>query len=307
MARMTDEFHAMPHYECVSFPFIDDAFPVSVMTHDIGQYSYPLHTHLFTELVVILAGHGTHILGDSATQIAAGDVFVVTNGNVHAYDEVEEICLVNILFRPEVLAPLESSLRVLPGYYALFLLEPRFRCQHSGRSRLHISPESMTTVIELIERMEAEEQTQLPGYQTIILTTLVQLIVSLARHYTATMDTPSQLVIQIGTVISYLERHFAEPLTLEQLADIASMSVRNLDRRFHEGTGLSPIEYLIHLRIRKSADFLRATDLPITDIAAAVGIPDSNYFSRQFRQVMGQSPRAYRLSQRDVTGECEEV
>ena len=58
------------------------------------------------------------------------------------------------------------------------------------------------------------------------------------------------------------------------------------------------MDYLIRLRISKAAQILRREPLRIKEVSEAVGFRDSNYFSRQFRQVMGVSPRAYRLRSR---------
>jgi transcriptional regulator GlxA family with amidase domain len=122
----------------------------------------------------------------------------------------------------------------------------------------------------------------------------VQLIIFLARRYSDAGTHSSKVWWQIGEVISHIERSYAEPLTLDTLAEIAAMSPRNLIRRFREGTGLSPITYLVRLRIRRAAELLRNTDLSIAEIADAVGISDSNYFSRQFKNTMGVNPRVFR-------------
>ena len=65
-------------------------------------------------------------------------------------------------------------------------------------------------------------------------------------------------------------------------------------RVFRKATGQTPIEYLVRLRIQKSTELLRNTDFSITEIALQVGFNDSNYFTRQFRNSLGESPRSYR-------------
>jgi len=61
--------------------------------------------------------------------------------------------------------------------------------------------------------------------------------------------------------------------------------------------GSSPIAHLIQLRVNRAATLLRQTGDSVTDIAFRVGFSDSNYFTRQFRRIMGRSPRAYRNQQ----------
>ena len=71
------------------------------------------------------------------------------------------------------------------------------------------------------------------------------------------------------------------------------MSERTLIRRFKEGMGISPIEYVIRRRIRRGAELLREHPASIAETAFAVGFTDSNYFSRQFKRMMGVTPRAF--------------
>jgi AraC-like DNA-binding protein len=87
-------------------------------------------------------------------------------------------------------------------------------------------------------------------------------------------------------------------LTIEDLVRVAHLSESSLFRLFRQIMGRSPIDYLIRLRIDKAAQLLRREPLRITEVSAAVGFNDSNYFTRQFRHVMGCSPREYRLRAR---------
>jgi len=72
------------------------------------------------------------------------------------------------------------------------------------------------------------------------------------------------------------------------------MSRSNLMRVFRKATGQTPIEYLLRLRIQKAMELLRNSSLSITEIALEVGFNDSNYFTRQFRRVLGETPRSFR-------------
>jgi len=65
-------------------------------------------------------------------------------------------------------------------------------------------------------------------------------------------------------------------------------------RSFKEITGFSPTQYIIRLRLEKACHLLSTTTLPVTEIAFHVGFDDSNYFARQFHNVIGLSPSHYR-------------
>ena len=68
----------------------------------------------------------------------------------------------------------------------------------------------------------------------------------------------------------------------------------NLNRHFQNATGLSPVEFHIQRRIVKACRLIRSSNLTIGEIAEITGFDDGNYFSRQFRKVMGMSPLQYR-------------
>src|SRR5262249_22696843 len=122
----------------------------------------------------------------------------------------------------------------------------------------------------------------------------MQIVGWLSRCYGRGRNPDTQALLRIAQTISHLEAHFAEPARLDDLAGIAHMSKRGFVRTFRAATGQSPIAYLIQIRVNGAASLLRSSHLSITEIAYRTGFRDSNYFSRQFRQVMGVTPRAYR-------------
>jgi transcriptional regulator GlxA family with amidase domain len=94
--------------------------------------------------------------------------------------------------------------------------------------------------------------------------------------------------------MTHLEGCLTRPVNLDELAHLAGMSKRSFARAFHGATGMPPIAYLIQLRINRAAELLRSGTESITEVAFRVGFADSNYFTRQFRKLMGKSPRQHR-------------
>jgi transcriptional regulator GlxA family with amidase domain len=96
--------------------------------------------------------------------------------------------------------------------------------------------------------------------------------------------------------MSHLEMYYSEPsISVEELAGIAHMSKRSFMRAFQAATNLSPIAYLIQLRINRAAQLLRRhPELTVTEIALQTGFTDSNYFARQFRLSRNLTPTEYR-------------
>lgn len=83
---------------------------------------------------------------------------------------------------------------------------------------------------------------------------------------------------------------------MEELADICHLSETHFRRLFLSAMGMSPLHFLNETRIRHACTALSATNAPVTVIAESVGMPSSASFNRNFQQIVGMSPRAYRAS-----------
>lgn len=92
----------------------------------------------------------------------------------------------------------------------------------------------------------------------------------------------------------YLEHHYAERLTLEQMAAVAGLGQRTLLRRFRSATGDSPIIYLQRVRVEAARLQLESSRDSIEEIAWQVGYEDSSSFNRLFKRLAGMTPGGYR-------------
>ena len=96
----------------------------------------------------------------------------------------------------------------------------------------------------------------------------------------------------------YIDNHFKENLTLDQLAGMVHMSKYYLSHSFRKEFQTSPISYLISRRIQESRFLLRETDLRLSQIAQILGFSSLSYFSQSFRRLENMSPLEYRRQQR---------
>ncbi len=259
--------------------------------HDLTEVE---HCHDFCELAVVTQGSAMHWLEGREFPVTAGDVFLLQGYQRHYFFAREKLDLINIMYDPDKIGLPENELRKMPGYCALFMLEPTFRRQHRFASRLHLRRVPLAHVERLAEEMEQESEVAAPGHEAALRAKLLELIVYLSRAYMETDTTEAHALLRVGHVIGALENDFQKDWKLENLLSIAHMSRSNLMRVFRKATGQTPIEYLIRLRIQRAMALLRNSTLSVTEIAFEVGFKDSNYFTRQFRRVLGQSPRSFR-------------
>jgi AraC family L-rhamnose operon transcriptional activator RhaR/AraC family L-rhamnose operon regulatory protein RhaS len=273
--------------------FHEDGFPIAVARRN-PQTPFGIHAHEFCELVIITQGRGHHVTGEDSWELTAGDVFVIGGARPHDYLNMDNLCLINILYEPDRLGLNYLDLPSIGGYHALFTLEPAFRGQHQFKSRLHLLAKDLAIAVELVDRLEGELKRREAGFGFMATALFMQLIGFLSRCYMQSQHPDGCALLRIGEAISHMESHFDEPMCLETLAKIARMPKRSFLRAFHLATGTSPVAYVIQLRILRAASLLREKNSSITDIAFDVGFGDSNYFTRQFRKVQGVSPRDYR-------------
>jgi AraC family transcriptional regulator of adaptative response / methylphosphotriester-DNA alkyltransferase methyltransferase len=98
----------------------------------------------------------------------------------------------------------------------------------------------------------------------------------------------------VASIADWIDRHYNEPITLGALADLFHGSPYHLQRTFKRIKGLSPAEYIQHVRMAKAMNALASTNKPVTSIAAEVGIPNAAHFATLFQRKTGLSPTAYR-------------
>ena len=275
--------------------YFRDAGAQVVVHREPVQRDIRPHRHDFIEIVVVLSGHAVHVTGDAHHHVQAGDVLVIDSRRSHAYEKTRSLNIVNLLIREDVFRETEKELGSLPGYHALFTLEPVRWQQKEFTSHLRLQADDLKQIITWIDALEDETRKISEGGLLLSRSWIILIIGLLARRYGRNAAHAPRLEMRLGRVLSWIEQHACEKLTMTDLAQQAAMSERTFLRRFREATGCSPIDYVIRARIRRAVELLTARDphLSITEIAFRCGFQDSNYFSRQFRKMTGTNPRAF--------------
>ena len=98
----------------------------------------------------------------------------------------------------------------------------------------------------------------------------------------------------VRRALRYIEINYAQPLTINQIADECGIGVHQLIRAFPSVAGSTPGKYITQIRLRAAATLLASTDLPVKRIALDCGYATDNYFCKDFRRLVGISPGAYR-------------
>lgn len=99
-------------------------------------------------------------------------------------------------------------------------------------------------------------------------------------------------------IITYVSEHFAENITVEDLADRASLSLYYFIRIFKKETGFTPYEYILNTRISNARYLLKNTPMAIKDICVNTGFSCESAFCSAFKRCQGMTPTQYRIMER---------
>ncbi|MGH2412849.1 MAG: helix-turn-helix domain-containing protein, partial [Microcystaceae cyanobacterium] len=127
------------------------------------------------------------------------------------------------------------------------------------------------------------------------------LAVHLLRQYAATKPDlpmyegglPQRQLLQI---LEYINEHLEQDIKLADLADLLGMSQFHFSHLFKQSLGKSPYQYLLQQRIERAKQLLKQSERSIMDIAFLCGFNSHSHLSKQFRQLTGVTPKAYRVN-----------
>jgi AraC-like DNA-binding protein len=132
-----------------------------------------------------------------------------------------------------------------------------------------------------------------------LMSVLGQLMLRHADDYPQIVDVGQEQRI-VAQVKEYLENHYAEEVTLDDLVRLTHLSRYHLIRVFSGSVGVPPHAYLRQVRIRRAKEQL-ARGAGITDVALAAGFTDQSHLTRWFKRLWGITPAVYRNSVQDTS------
>ena len=169
-----------------------------------------------------------------------------------------------------------------------------------GYSMLHLHS-GWRELMTCLELMLQEAREGLAGHEEVCRHLLETVLVLLERQENLDLGSEPEsprVSRECGIVRRYIDNHFKENLSLDQLAQLAHVNKYYLAHAFRREFGVSPINYLISRRVAESRFLLRETDHNLSLIAQMLGFSSPSYFSQCFRRLEGISPMEYRRQNR---------
>lgn len=242
-------------------------------------HSFSPHAHEGFAIGVIIDGAEAFAYRGARYAAPAGSVVVIQPGEVHTGHAATEAGWSYRMLYPDA-ALLQKAASEVAGRESLlpFFPTPVIQDKQLARclSRLHLVLETAT------ERLERE---------SCFLWTLAQLVTRYAE-IRVELRSVGRENESVKRVQEYLGTHFAENVSLEQVAALAELSPFHFIRVFHRQVGLPPHAYLTQVRIRK-AKILLALGEPIAQVAVKTGFADQSHLTKHFKRIVGVTPGKY--------------
>ncbi|MBD0382004.1 AraC family transcriptional regulator [Paenibacillus sedimenti] len=230
----------------------------------------------------ILSGKGIFSCHGQEHSLGAGDSFVIEPEQLISYvsDAADPWHYCWIAFTgPEA-----------DGLVASTGVNPLLPVIHTKRNR-HI-PVLFRHIQQALRTRKANAQLKACGYLQLLLAEYCEVLTASTLPGVVTEAESDRIVQQ---AIHYLSTQYAEPITIELMAESLGYNRAYLSRMFKRHTKVTPVTFLLKLRVDKARLLLRERlELTIEQIAASVGFYDPLYFSKQFRRWYGVSPSEYR-------------
>ena len=151
----------------------------------------------------------------------------------------------------------------------------------------------------LVGAINAERVAGFPSGRLFLDSIEQALAVTLVNNY-AFQRRPSRIYrggltpARLRRVVELVHAEMDGDLSLEELADAAGLSINHFSEMFRESTGQSPHQFVLHRRVDRAKEMLRAAEMRVLDVAVACGFKNQQHFARVFRKVCGASPTEYR-------------
>lgn len=239
--------------------------------------SFPNHFHEHYTIGFIQRGQSLVSCKNQEYTVSSGDIVVLNPNDNHTFmPKGDETFLYRgLIIRPEAMEELTLKVtgkKYLPGFTDTIVRDEELYYYLSNISHL---------IINGFSAIEKEESL------------FFMLTILLAKYSQSFEECFLKCQEEVEKACEFINRHYAEHISLEQISQYASLSKSSLLRAFTKSKGITPYRYLITVRINNAKKLLEQGVLPV-DAAFKTGFSDQSHFTNFFTTFIGISPGAYR-------------
>ncbi|MBO0991611.1 AraC family transcriptional regulator [Bacillus sp. SD088] len=286
------EYQEFPTLKSKSFPYFIYQPP-----KDNPLTLFHPHWHeQVIELIYMVEGEAKFQIDGQTFHAVRGDIFFIRENLIHAGEAIGETpdyyaILFNrkLLINPELMDYCDNN-----NFLITHLLPPPVLKPADANYQMFLEP--LQGIVEEYKGQKVGHAIAIKAYIFVITTALARLYSSNEKS-SRSVKADKRNINLLNQIIHYVEQHYHEKITLEEIASITNMSPSHFCRIFKKQTGGTFTEFVNKYRIKKSKKLLDDHSLTITDISDAVGFCNINYFGRLFRRYNKCTPIQYRHRQ----------
>lgn len=276
----------------------EDYFPqFRIQYHNCHKYSNMsrYHFHEEYEVYYLMFGERYYFVDDKIYHIKSGDMVLINRGTLHRTANAinsthyERACFYFKKTFPESLGENIRNANL-------------FACFCDSVRILRLNEEQRAFMDVFVKKISNECLNEPEMSRIYIEILLVELLIFINRCFSNAVLQDKEYCNtsykKISDIITYMNEHYMEDLTLSMLAKRFYMSVSSLTKAFKLATGFSFTQYLNNIRVRHAHNLLDQSSLTISEIAHKVGYSNLTHFERMFKELTGYTPSQYRKTNR---------
>ena len=251
----------------------------------------PLHWHDDMEIIYIKKGHGFVTVDFKQYKVSGSTIVLILPGQIHSIDQYDDLSMEyeNIIFDVGMLFSKKEDTSISE------FLRPLLGGKITVPTVFTTVSEHYEAVSSCIDACDEICKTKPVGYDLYIKSKLYEFFFVLSNRCRNEKNPRSVKSLEkIKTITKYVETHYAEKITIADIAAVADFSESHFMRYFKETMGTSFIDYLKEYRLTMAARMLLVSDSSILSISEEVGFDNLSYFNRAFKKHYGITPSQYR-------------
>lgn len=281
-ARYEDGFRVLQgNREYVTYP--DDS-SMRIWYSDI-PWRYEIHYHSAVEICLTLEGAVDYTVDGSTYRVHRGEILIIPPEVPHGLNMEGESSRYLYLFEPETVFGMRDIKAMSQQFGKVFYL--------------HDGSEAHTRIRELLLKMQGVYDKGEAMWNTVCFGYALRMYAILGQHYLSGARPRREKAYSVDSEVitasmGYINSHYRENITLDDVADFAGFSRYYFSRSFKKQTGYSFKDYLCQKRVQVAMDLLIRTNRSMRDIAIESGFGSIATFNRVFREKKGCTPSQYR-------------
>ena len=274
------------------------AFPVNVSIENIQSYeqsSFLWHWHPEIELTWIVSGEMEYHVNDRQYILKEGEGLFGNSNTLHSgyMKDGKECTYLSVTFHPRFLYGYENS--ILQTKYVDYITE------NEEWASLHLEKniiwhQEILYWVKMIYEMSQEPPVD---FELQVHMQLLQIWQKLYQYFASfpEREKKPQLHLQrLRDIVSYIQEHYAEEISLEEVAEQVNICKSECCRFFKKHMNMTIFDYILFLRIQKILPLLKSGE-SVTEVAGRVGFSSPAYYGQIFKRYMKCTPREYKRSE----------